>query len=295
MMPPLISIITPTRNSAKIIEQCLQSVAIQEFSAWEHWIIDSESTDGTAAIVRELCQRDARVHFLSEPDDGIYDGMNKGISRATGHWLYFLGSDDRLHNEKVLSNVSTLLTDDADFVYGNVQVVPANIIYDGPFDIEKLFIANICHQAIFIRRQVFDGLGAFNTSLPYYADWAHNIECFLDNSVRKRYIDLVVADFRAGGFSSRGDDFDLGWKLAKAKLLSRYLKISNENSVSLLRIFEAIEASNEGVARELASLRQRHSNLLRIHGELLNSRTYRVMKSLRSSIQRLLSIPNNKQ
>ena len=91
-----LSIILPTFNCDKVIRHCIESIVGQEFHDWELLVMDGMSRDGTLEIVRQYSSKDSRIRVYSEPDNGIYDAMNKGIDKSQGEWLYFMGSDDSL-------------------------------------------------------------------------------------------------------------------------------------------------------------------------------------------------------
>src|SRR5262245_18365078 len=99
MQPPLISVIMPSYNSAETIRATLGSLDKQQFRDFELVVMDGGSFDSTIRIVELLASVDERVRLFSEKDKGIYDAMNKGIQAASGTWLYFLGSDDRLYDD----------------------------------------------------------------------------------------------------------------------------------------------------------------------------------------------------
>jgi len=153
-----LSIIIPTFNSSSHIERCLHSIRLQTFRDYEIILQDGASSDDTIRIAREFQNASPGMDIkpFSEKDNGPYDAMNKAVRRASGEWLYFLGSDDGLRDANVLSTVMrspSLAT--CDVIYGNVQVVGDAAarrmapVYDGIFDLEKLLKKNICHQAIF--------------------------------------------------------------------------------------------------------------------------------------------------
>lgn len=98
-----LSIIIPTYNSASVLPRALDSIICQTFTNWEVLIMDGISTDDTLKMAQSY--NDSRIRIYSEPDNGIYDAMNKGINKANGEWLYFLGSDDCLFSKDVLSNI----------------------------------------------------------------------------------------------------------------------------------------------------------------------------------------------
>ncbi|WP_431217438.1 glycosyltransferase [Puia sp. P3] len=195
----------------------------QDYRNFEVLIMDGGSDDTTATIAHE--SGDNRIRFISEPDKGIYDAMNKGIAAARGEWLFFLGSDDQLYDTKTLSSIfGKTGHDDADMLYGDVVSPSYKGRYDGQFDYPKLLLRNISHQAIFYRRSLFDAFGAYNLRYKGYADWDLNIRLFAANDspdgprVRIKYIDAIVARFGPGGVSSSHDSSFLREVLFPCKL-----------------------------------------------------------------------------
>ena len=112
---PRLSIIIPTFNSAKTLSRCLDSVISQSFTDWEVLMMDGVSNDDTIKIASSY--QDSRIQIYSEPDKGIYDAMNKGIDKAQGEWLYFLGSDDWLFNCNSLKDIFCNNINQYDVVY----------------------------------------------------------------------------------------------------------------------------------------------------------------------------------
>ncbi len=206
----MISIIVPTFNSEAHAPRCFESVLRQTHRDLEVVAMDGGSTDGTLAYLRGLAERDPRVRVWSEKDRGVYDAYNQGIVRASGRWLLFLGSDDELHAENTLAEVSAYLTEDYDLVYGNVLMcgnaswAAHGTIFNGAYTTKKLGRVNISHQALFYRRDVFERFGRYDLRYPVLADWAFNLKVF--PQCRSRYMDLVVARFHAGGLSTQQSD-----------------------------------------------------------------------------------------
>jgi len=207
----MLSIVIPTFNSSKTIGSCLASIGNQTFNDFEVVIQDGLSTDNTLEIVCEFQLANSRIEVNIERamDRGAYDAMNRGVSRAHGSWLYFLGSDDELDDENVLGKAMRRdLTDSNDVLYGDVRIVgdcwvPDGSIYDGPFDLPKLLRRNICHQAIFYRADLLRRAGKYNLEYAVWADWELNLRCWA--LTKFKYVNLVVARFHAGGISSQGD------------------------------------------------------------------------------------------
>ena len=215
-----VSIIVPTFNVARTLEQCLRSVAAQSYRALELIVMDGGSTDGTLDILRR--HEHALAHWRSEPDRGIYDAMNKGAAAASGDWLYFLGGDDELYDPEVLRDVFGRGAPDSDMIYGDVWWSGRR--YAGRFDIYTLSRRNICHQAIFLRRAVFERLGGFSLDYPLLADYELNIRVFGDPSARTCYVDRIIARFGDQGSSTRGDP---RFEADKQELLRRHLGVPN--------------------------------------------------------------------
>ncbi|HLZ86101.1 MAG TPA: glycosyltransferase family 2 protein, partial [Puia sp.] len=216
---PLLTIIMPTFGAEKTLQESLDSVLRQDFRDWELLIMDGGSTDGTLGLARGAAGKDTRIRVFSEKDKGVYDAMNKGIHQARGEWLYFLGSDDQLHDDKVLSTVLSMPdTVRYDLLYGNVVGASYKGVYDGVFDYTKLLGKNLSHQAAFYRLTLFRRLGDYDLRYKAYADWEFNIRCFSAEGVRIRYIDVIVARFGADGLSSRHDVPFLKQVLFPAKL-----------------------------------------------------------------------------
>jgi glycosyltransferase involved in cell wall biosynthesis len=207
---PLISVITPTFNSGAKIAATIASVLSQEKGLYEFLVIDGGSTDDTLAYLRA---QGRALRYLSEPDEGIYEAMNKGIRLTSGKFLYFLGAGDRLLPgvlEAVAAEIRKLpgqpQTSRPTLLYGNVNWSSQSQPYDGHFNRFKLLRRNICHQAIFYQRSVFERLGFYNTKYRSLADWEFNIRCFNDRGINKRFIPLRIADYEGGGKSHATPD-----------------------------------------------------------------------------------------
>ena len=152
----------------------------------------------------------------SGPDQGIYDAMNHGVSLARGAWLLFLGADDVLYEADTLAYVAAFIREHqpSDLVYGDVILRSSSTRYAGVFDLDRLlFEQNICHQAIFYRRQLFSAIGPFNLRYPVWADWDFNIRCFSNPALVTRYMDIVVANFNDMSGISRNRDRELKKRL----------------------------------------------------------------------------------
>lgn len=197
---PLVSVIAATFNAEKNLEPCILSVLAQTYDNVELIIIDGGSTDGTLDILKRY---DDRIdYWISEKDAGVYDALNKGIALARGEWLFFLGADDRLADEDVLNRVFSKPRHSR-FIYGNVKWGDTGRLYDGKFDGSKLFHHNICQQAIFYHRDLFDIFGGFDLKYEFWADWAFNIRAFAHEASRPVFLDTVVSEYSLEGMTTR--------------------------------------------------------------------------------------------
>jgi glycosyltransferase involved in cell wall biosynthesis len=226
MDAPLFTIIIPTYNSGHFIAGCLDSIVNQSFKEVEILVKDGLSTDNTRAIVQEYSARYPAIKWVSEKDRGIYDAMNKSIFLSAGKWLYFLGSDDKLFDNKVLENISVTVLSDKNLqvIYGDVFSERFNGVYGGEYDNKKLLDQNICHQAIFFRKDIFELTGIFNLKYTAQADWDHNLKWFLNKEIRRKYLPVTIAWYADGGFSSLQGD-----KVFYRDLRLNYLKYGHSS------------------------------------------------------------------
>jgi glycosyltransferase involved in cell wall biosynthesis len=197
---PLVSVIIPVRNRAKQLEAALLSVLSQREGIAELIVIDGGSTDGTLDILRR--HSDAIHYWVSEPDRGIYDAMNKGIKQANGKYLYFLGSDDILTVD--LRILASVLTDPLTIYYGSVRTPKSNGA-DGPFNVWKLAVSTINHQSIFYPITAFED-DSYCVDYKILADWAFNLRCFGNKRLRFQYIPYEIAYYSLTGVSSQVED-----------------------------------------------------------------------------------------
>lgn len=200
-----ISVIIPTYNSGRTIARCLDSIIAQTYTDYEVIIMDNSSTDNTLSAIEGYKSKLAAIHVVSESDEGIYDAMNKGIKIASGKWIYFLGSDDYLIDQEVLSKFHQSVSKDKvkyHFVYGNVRSPLYGEKYAGEFNTNTIVKKNICHQAIFYRKEIFDLVGFYNLKYEVVADYEFNLRCFFHKKVKHKYIDLIIAHYSEGGFSA---------------------------------------------------------------------------------------------
>lgn len=212
---PLVSVITPALNASATIEATIESVVNQSYRNIEFILVDGQSTDGTVDIIKKAARKHQMIRWISEPDNGAYDAMNKGLAMSLGDWVYFLGADDILFNKNVLLDLfeEGLFSQEKVF-YGNV-IIEGNSswakdqeVYAGEFNLGKFLMQNICHQAIFYPRLIVKKVGFFRTEYVVCADWDYNIRCWADQPFL--FVDKIIARFRGSGLSSIKQDILYG-------------------------------------------------------------------------------------
>jgi glycosyltransferase involved in cell wall biosynthesis len=243
LVQPILTIIIPIFNGGNTLSKCLESIVNQKFDGFQVYIVDGQSEDDTLSIIESYRGRYSFIRFISEQDYGIYDAMNKGIANSETEWFFFLGSDDELFDDQVLSRIfSTQVDEDAMVIYGRVLVLPDHFVTDIPVTFSSLTTANICHQGIFYSRRVFSHF-RYDTKFRVLADWDLNLKIFARFPNRTRAIDLIVSRFSNSGISAawRVSDeyrnhFAVAWKL-----YWRYLPLSRFKTEMGARIFAKIE------------------------------------------------------
>lgn len=203
---PTISIITVTYNRAATLEQTIASVVGQTYPHIEYIIIDGGSTDATGQIVEKYKAHIAR--FVSEPDDGLYDAMNKGIALATGEYVQIIGSDDALVDSSVIERAVAELTPDVDILSGTAYRVDEESGRQFPYtnhtarDRGAYAGGMIPHGAMLVKRGLLHQY-PFDTSYRIAADYKFFLQCYTDASVRIKYMDLPILYFSMGGISAK--------------------------------------------------------------------------------------------
>jgi glycosyltransferase involved in cell wall biosynthesis len=198
----------PLYNCESTLQEAMAGISSQVYKNYELIFIDGGSNDNTQYLIRNFRKdSDQNIHFISEPDRGIYDAMNKGIDMATGQWLYFTGGDDTFSSPDVLGQVyEALLNEPADLIYGNVRGALSNTKYADD-TIDKVLSRGIHHQGIFYNREVFNYTGKYSLRFRVAADYHLTLKVFCNQSFKTRYIDLDIARFGETGLSSSTYDY----------------------------------------------------------------------------------------
>lgn len=230
--PLRVTVITVCFNSVRTVGRALQSVADQDWPHVEHIVIDGASTDGTTDEVEKFQTNLAK--FISEPDKGIYDAMNKGLSLATGDIVCFLNADDFYAASDVLSqvaatiqnqNLDALLGDVAFFRDTDVDTTVRRYRSDR-FRPERLAWGWMpAHPALFIRRSIFERIGYFKTDYIIAGDYEHVVRAFCSGPLRYQHLARVLVRMQMGGVSTRG-------LRATLRLNQEILRACRENGVT---------------------------------------------------------------
>lgn len=222
-----ISVITVCLNAGNTIEDTLLSVFKQTCKNFELIVIDGASKDTTLEIIKKYW--DQISYFVSEPDSGVYDAMNKGIKAASGDFLIFLNADDVFCDENVLEEVSKALEKNPDvkFLFGDCQYLSEGKKIDSIQRFNKfkddfsIILNNICHQSIFYHKSLFEKFGGYSMDYKIYADWDFNIKCLAQNKIRAMHLPVIVSKFQLGGICS-SQKYKKICQKEKNKLIEKY-------------------------------------------------------------------------
>lgn len=193
----IVSIVTVVFNDVTNIEKTIRSVVNQSFEFYEYIIIDGGSTDGTMEIVESYASKIA--HFISQPDKGIYDAMNKSLNYVSGKYVYFLNSGDIMHSNNTLSVIAAQAKDE-DIIYCDTIVTIDDSQYRLPF--RSLSVADpmpFCHQSVLVKSNLLHQF-RFDTNFKICADKDFFKKCF-DNGASYKSISLPFGVIKGDGFS----------------------------------------------------------------------------------------------
>lgn len=199
----LFTIVTVCFNSEKTIERTIQSVLHQTCQDYEYIIVDGASTDGTMDIVRRyepLFQ--GKMRWISEPDRGIYDAMNKGITKASGELIGIVNSDD-YYEVDALEKIERLYDGyDYSIIYGSVRAVEngkETCVYIKNHEfIEKDMIT---HPSCFISKKLYDKFGMYSLEYPYSADYEFMLRIRKEKQIKYYKTYDIITNFTSGGVS----------------------------------------------------------------------------------------------
>lgn len=234
---PLISVITVCYNSADTLSRALQSVVDQDWPYVEHIVIDGASNDKTAEIIEQF--RSRLSYVLSEPDEGIYHAMNKGLDRAHGDIICFLNADDQYAHPHVLSEVANHIHD-ADALMGDVgffrSTEPMRMLRR--YRSDRFYPNRLAwgwmpaHPALFLKKAVIRRVGYFKTDYRIAGDFEFIVRVFHNQELRYKHLQEVLVKMQIGGVSTNG------WR-SKILLNKEVLRACRDNGIStnILKVF----------------------------------------------------------
>jgi Glycosyltransferases involved in cell wall biogenesis len=207
-MHPQISIITINFNNKEGLARTLDSVYSQNYTNYEHIIIDANSSDGSKEIIEEYRKKSNNLtYWVSEPDKGIYNGMNKGIMHAKGEYLLLLNSGDFLEKE-ILNKIHPSLIEE-DLIYGNLNFISPTgekhlqTFPSPPFDITELISPSfyLPHPATFIKGKLLKKL-LYTEKYKIVSDWEFWLKAIIFEQCSMKHIDICISNFYEGGISA---------------------------------------------------------------------------------------------
>ncbi|MEZ4722065.1 MAG: glycosyltransferase family 2 protein [Flavobacteriales bacterium] len=236
-----ISLITSTFNSASTVQSTFDSVRKQDHSDLEYLVVDGGSTDETIGLI--LSNSDIISNWITEPDKGIYDALNKGIQMATGEVIGFIHSDDFLADSNVISSVArAFVNKEVDAVYGDLQYVDRDDVNrmvrswkSKPYR-ENLFRMGWmpAHPTFYLRKDAYTKYGVYNTNFRISADYELMLRMLLKHKLKSCYLPMVLVKMRVGGASNQSiknrwlanQEDAKAWKINGYKpfFLTRWLK-----------------------------------------------------------------------
>lgn len=205
-----LSIVTINRNNAAGLEKTLQSVASQTFKEFEYVVVDGASTDSSVEVIKKYESRFVHLKWVSEPDSGIYNAMNKGIRMASGDYIQILNSADCLAAPDVTERMIAVLANS-----GNPSILYGNMIKcfpDGKTLVDKsfagreitmlgLYIGTLNHDPAYILRDLFEKYGYYDESLRIVSDWKWYLQAIVLGDEKPQYTDIDVTLFDMTGIS----------------------------------------------------------------------------------------------
>ena len=252
-----VSIITINRNNESGLGATIESVFGQTFTGFEYIIIDGASTDRSVEVIKKYADR--INYWISEPDNGIYNAMNKGIRQATGEYLLFLNSGDILHDPSVLQVLSGPDTFE-DIIYGDIMYEgsEAPLIMPDKITLNTFLGPSIGHNASFIKAELFKKHGLYNEKNKIVSDWEFFIDALLKSGCSYRHVNKIFTIYQKGGISVSPGHNSLLMEERDA-----YLKKAFPLFYDLIR-------ENFALRNELAVYE--HSNIIKLVRKLQNSR-----------------------
>ena len=223
---PLISVITVCLNSDKTIRDTIESVLNQTYNNIEYILIDGNSTDNTLAIITsykvEFKKRGINYKWISEPDGGIYEAMNKGVALAIGEFIGIIGADDWYEPRGIEIIVAHYKKTSADYIHGNIRVYsPTNVFLKerkAGTKTEMIKRMSFFHPSSFIKRKIYKDLDGYYLKYKICSDYDFILR-IINNDYSISYVDQTLANHSYGGISTT--------EIKKALNESHIIRVSN--------------------------------------------------------------------
>lgn len=210
-----LSIITINRNNAAGLEKTMQSVVSQSFKEFEYIVVDGASTDNSVEVIKSCEPHVAHLKWVSEPDTGIYNAMNKGIRMASGDYIQILNSGDCLAADNVTERMLKALEekDNPAILYGNmVKCFPDKKsrvdkgIQGEDITMLHFYTGTLNHDPTYICRNLFEQYGYYDESLKIVSDWKWFMQAIVFGGEKPQYVDINVTMFDMTGISETNAD-----------------------------------------------------------------------------------------
>jgi glycosyltransferase involved in cell wall biosynthesis len=240
-----ITVITVCYNRKATIEKAIKSVLEQNYHNIEYIIIDGNSSDGTKEIIESY--RDRISQYISEPDKGMYDAINKGLKLATGDIIGLMHSDDEFYDEKVLTKIAARFNYDPsiDGVYGDGVYVSNDkeerLIRNrigGPFSLKKVKSGWLpLHPTVYLKKSIIDKYGLYNIDFKIASDTEFLLRYLYKFKIKMTYINAYIVKMRMGGMSTNVkrifEVFYEDYKIYKYHGLAAFLVVLLKKSIAL--------------------------------------------------------------
>lgn len=213
----MLSIVTINRNNAIGLEKTMRSVAAQTCKEFEYIVVDGASTDGSVETVKKHEAEFNHLKWVSEPDSGIYNAMNKGLRMTSGDYIQILNSGDSLATPDVMERMLSALekANKPSMFYGNmVKCFPdgrrcADKSFEGrEITMLDMYTGTLNHDPTYIRRDMFEKYGYYDESLKIVSDWKWYLQTIVLGGEEPRYVDIDVTLFDMSGISETNKDLD---------------------------------------------------------------------------------------
>ena len=254
-----LTIITINYNNASGLERTLSSIREQELEHVEYVIIDGGSKDNSVSLIE--ANRDIIDFWVSEPDKGVYDAMNKGIEKANGEYILFLNSGDHFYNNSSLQEHLVHMADE-DIICFNINTIHGEVtkIKEHPkqMTFDYLFNDTLAHQSTLIKRTLFKKVGHYDTSLKIVADWKFFVDAIVKHGASYKSVPSILTTYYLDGMSATAKGTNIRKSERRNVLKMEYpflnddykeLQLLKSNRFKILKVLE-----KSALGRKLNSL-----------------------------------------